>query len=69
MSYIHPGIAKIKKILRPARQEENNLDLKTNDNAFEEHLFEEDDEEDEPQAKRKIKINTPVVTSDRKSVV
>ena len=63
MSYIHPGIAKIKKILRPARQEENNLDLKTNDNAFEEHLFEEDDEEDEPQAKRKIKINTPVVTS------
>ena len=63
MSYIHPGIAKIKKILRPARQEENNLDLKTNDNAFEEHLFEEDDEEDEPQAKRKIKINTPVITS------
>src|SRR5439155_741164 len=64
MSYIHPGIVKIKKLLyfnHSVRQREN--DLETNDNAFEEHQFEEDDEEDEPQARRKIKINTPVITS------
>ncbi|CAB5216281.1 unnamed protein product [Rhizophagus irregularis] len=38
-------------------------DLDTNDNAFEEHQFEEDDEDDEPGARRKIKINTLVNTS------
>ncbi|RIA87308.1 hypothetical protein C1645_827979 [Glomus cerebriforme] len=35
-------------------------DLNTNDNAFEEHQFEEDDEDDESEARQKIKINIPV---------
>ncbi|GET66086.1 hypothetical protein GLOIN_2v1777143 [Rhizophagus irregularis DAOM 181602=DAOM 197198] len=45
------------------QQVDINLDLDTNDNAFEEHQFEEDDEDDEPGARRKIKINTLVNTS------
>ena len=39
------------------------MDLKTNEYAFEEHQFEEADEDDEPEAKRKIKINTPINTA------
>ena len=63
ISYIHPGITKLKNKLRPtSRQNENHLNLETDDNAFEEHQFEEDNEDDEPEAKRKIKINTPVNT-------
>jgi hypothetical protein len=40
----------------------SNLDLETNDDAFENHQFEEVDEDDEPDARRKIKINTPTNT-------
>ncbi|CAB4484562.1 unnamed protein product [Rhizophagus irregularis] len=52
------------EILGPfAKLTEKLEDLDTNDNAFEEHQFEEDDEDDEPGARRKIKINTLVNTS------
>ncbi|GES83504.1 zinc finger BED domain-containing protein 4-like [Rhizophagus clarus] len=65
MSYIYPGIARLKKRFRPTIEfNNNNLDLETNDDAFEDHQFEEVDEDDEPEARRKIKINTPVNTSD-----
>uniref|UniRef100_U9UTK3 Uncharacterized protein n=1 Tax=Rhizophagus irregularis (strain DAOM 181602 / DAOM 197198 / MUCL 43194) TaxID=747089 RepID=U9UTK3_RHIID len=37
-------------------------DLETNDDAFENHQFEEVDENDEPDARRKIKINTLINT-------
>ncbi|POG69326.1 hypothetical protein GLOIN_2v1777143 [Rhizophagus irregularis DAOM 181602=DAOM 197198] len=40
----------------------SNLDLETNDDVFENHQFEEVDEDDEPDASRKIKINTPTNT-------
>ena len=63
MSYIYPGIARLKKLFCPAREYNVNLDLETNDDAFEEHQFEEIDEDDEPEARRKIKINTPVNTT------
>lgn len=39
------------------------MDLETNNHAFEEHQFEEADEGDEPGARQKIKINTPVNTT------
>jgi hypothetical protein len=62
MSYIYPGIAKLKKCFCPTTElNNNNLDLKTDDHAFEEHQFEED-EEDEPEARQKIKINIPINT-------
>ncbi|GBB92151.1 hypothetical protein RclHR1_19700009 [Rhizophagus clarus] len=41
----------------------NNLDLKTNDDAFEDHQFKKVNENDKPEAKQKIKINIPVNTS------
>ncbi|GET01513.1 zinc finger BED domain-containing protein 1-like [Rhizophagus clarus] len=64
MSYIYPGIARLKKRFRPIIEfNNNNLDLETNDDAFEDHQFEEVDEDDEPEARQKIKINTPVNTS------
>jgi hAT family C-terminal dimerisation region len=64
MSYMYPGIAKLKKRFCPATElNNNNLDLETNNHAFEEHQFEEADEDDEPEARRKIKINTPVNTN------
>ncbi|PKY46940.1 hypothetical protein RhiirA4_521324 [Rhizophagus irregularis] len=63
MSYMYPGIAKLKKHFRPTTEFNNNLDLETNNHAFEEHQFEEADEDDEPGARRKIKINTPVNTT------
>ncbi|GES81124.1 zinc finger BED domain-containing protein 4-like [Rhizophagus clarus] len=64
MSYIYPGIARLKKRFRPIIEfNNNNLDLETNDDAFEDHQFEEVDKDDEPEARRKIKINTPVNTS------
>src|SRR5581483_6846785 len=44
MSYIYPGIAKLKKRFRPTTElNNNNLDLETDDHAFEEHQFEEVD--------------------------
>src|SRR3954463_12813601 len=47
ISYIHPGITKLKNRFQPTTQQnEINLNLDTNDNAFEEHQFEEDDEDD-----------------------
>ncbi|CAB5383747.1 unnamed protein product [Rhizophagus irregularis] len=61
MSYMYPGIAKLKKRFRPTTEFNNNLDLETNNHAFEEHQFEEADEDDEPGARRKIKINTPAL--------
>ncbi|GBC12604.1 zinc finger BED domain-containing protein 1-like [Rhizophagus irregularis DAOM 181602=DAOM 197198] len=64
MSYIYPGITKLKKLFHPAREFCNSdMNLETNDDAFEEHQFEEVDEDDEPGARRKIQINTPVNTS------
>ncbi|RIA81940.1 hypothetical protein C1645_836156 [Glomus cerebriforme] len=64
MSYIYPGISRLKKLFRLAREySNNNLDLETNDNAFEEYQFEEIDEDYEPEVRRKIQINTPVNTS------
>ncbi|EXX55558.1 hypothetical protein RirG_224410 [Rhizophagus irregularis DAOM 197198w] len=63
MSYIYPGITKLKKLFHPAREFCNSdMNLETNDDAFEEHQFEEVDEDDEPGARRKIQINTPVNT-------
>ena len=60
MSYIYPGIVKLKSMFSPTIN--SNLDLETNDDAFENHQFEEVDEDDEPEARRKIKINTPTNT-------
>ncbi|PKK60645.1 hypothetical protein RhiirC2_793030 [Rhizophagus irregularis] len=60
MSYIYPGIIKLKSMFSPTIN--SNLDLETNDDAFENHQFEEVDEDDEPDARRKIKINTPINT-------
>jgi hypothetical protein len=52
MSYIYPGIAKLKKRFCPTTELNNNiLDLETDDHAFEEHQFEEADEDDEPEAR------------------
>ena len=62
MSYMYPGIARLKKRFHPTTEFNNNLDLETNDDAFEEHQFEEADEDDEPGARRKIKINTSINT-------
>ena len=61
MSYIYPGIVKLKSMFSPTIN--SNLDLETNDDAFENHQFEEVDEDDEPEARRKIKINTPINTT------
>jgi hypothetical protein len=64
MSYIYPGITKLKKLFHPVREFYNSdMNLETNDDAFEEHQFEEVDEDDEPGARRKIQINIPVNTS------
>ncbi|GBC42762.2 zinc finger BED domain-containing protein 1-like [Rhizophagus irregularis DAOM 181602=DAOM 197198] len=60
MSYIYPGIIKLKTMFSLTIN--SNLDLETNDDAFENHQFEEVDEDDEPDARRKIKINTPTNT-------
>ena len=60
MSYIYPGIAKLKSMFSLTIN--SNLDLETNDDAFENHQFEEVDKDDEPEARRKIKINTPTNT-------
>ncbi|EXX62172.1 hypothetical protein RirG_164270 [Rhizophagus irregularis DAOM 197198w] len=60
MSYIYPGIIKLKSMFSPTIN--SNLDLETNDDAFENHQFEEVDENDEPDARRKIKINTLINT-------
>jgi hAT family protein len=64
MSYIYPGIAKLKKRFCPTIElNNNNLNLETDDHAFEEHQFEDADEDDEPEARRKIKINIPTNTT------
>ncbi|GBC16434.1 zinc finger BED domain-containing protein 4-like [Rhizophagus irregularis DAOM 181602=DAOM 197198] len=60
MSYIYPGIIKLKTMFSLTIN--SNLDLETNDDVFENHQFEEVDEDDEPDASRKIKINTPTNT-------
>ena len=61
---MYPGIARLKKRFCPTTEFiNNNLDLETNDHAFEEHQFEEADEDDESGARRKIKINTPINTT------
>ncbi|PKK56390.1 hypothetical protein RhiirC2_764378, partial [Rhizophagus irregularis] len=62
MSYMYPGIAKLKKCFCQTTEFNNNLDLLTNNHAFEENQFEEADEDDESGARRKIKSNTPVNT-------
>ncbi|CAB4434032.1 unnamed protein product [Rhizophagus irregularis] len=49
MSYIYPGIIKLKSMFSPTIN--SNLDLETNDDAFENHQFEEVDEDDEPDAR------------------
>ncbi|GBB96872.1 hypothetical protein RclHR1_02860005 [Rhizophagus clarus] len=56
-----PGIAKLKKRFHLATELNNNLDLETNNHVFEEHQFEKADEEDEPEVRRKFKINIPVI--------
>ncbi|PKY51066.1 hypothetical protein RhiirA4_531967 [Rhizophagus irregularis] len=65
MSYIHPGITKLKKLVGSnVDTHDEDINFDNNDNAFEEHLFEEPEEEDESHAKRKIRINTPVDTKE-----
>ncbi|CAB4491271.1 unnamed protein product [Rhizophagus irregularis] len=49
MSYIYPDIIKLKSMFSPTIN--SNLDLETNDDAFENHQFEEVDEDDEPDAR------------------
>src|SRR3954469_10107452 len=63
MSYIYSGITKLKKRFCPVTEFCNNNLEETNDHAFEEHQFEEADEDDEPEARRKIKINNPTNTT------
>ncbi|PKC02735.1 hypothetical protein RhiirA5_380742 [Rhizophagus irregularis] len=46
MSYMYPGIAKLKKRFCQTTEFNNNLDLETNNHAFEENQFEEADEDD-----------------------
>ncbi|GES92766.1 hypothetical protein GLOIN_2v1784824 [Rhizophagus clarus] len=46
ISYMYPGITKLKKHFCPATEFNNNLDLETNNYVFEEHQFEEVDEDD-----------------------
>ncbi|RGB23335.1 hypothetical protein C1646_677191 [Rhizophagus diaphanus] len=50
------------KLTEKLEEFNNNLDLETNNYAFEEYQLEEADEDDEPGIRRKIKINTPVNT-------
>ncbi|GES78570.1 hypothetical protein RCL_jg21475.t1 [Rhizophagus clarus] len=49
MSYIYPGITKLKCMFNSIIN--SNLDLETNNNMFENHQFEEADEDDEPEAR------------------
>jgi len=54
------GIFKLKSMFGPTIN--SNLDLETNEDTFKNHQFEEADEDVEPEARRKIKINTPINT-------
>ena len=60
MSYLYPGITKLKSMFSLTIN--SNLDLETNDDAFENYQFEEVNENDELEARQKIKINTPTNT-------